>query len=60
MLTNILKENGRPYMRSREIWVMEVRRDQSEPGIGKQSGSDRPTGRVNLENNNSRTRSLKG
>jgi hypothetical protein len=29
--TNVLKESGRPYMISREIWVTEVRKSQSEP-----------------------------
>jgi hypothetical protein len=41
--TNILKESRRPYMTSRKIWVMEVRRSQSEPVARKQRGSDRPT-----------------
>jgi hypothetical protein len=57
--TNALNESRRPYMTSREIWVMEVRRGQSEPTTRKQRGSDRPTGTVHPEKHNYRTRSLK-
>jgi hypothetical protein len=44
--TNVLQESQRLYMISREIWVMEVRKGQSEPATRKQRSSDRPTGTV--------------